>query len=179
MRITRTALRAALLAIAAVGVGATLATAPAGSSPEAKLLPQRITIYTANVRGKDAPVAVEATGPISGVASATQTAKNMRGRSVNYVTLRFADGTVRFVAPERSGWKIDRESCTAKAFGAGTFRITGGTGAYRGARGSGTFSNHGVAVGARDKSGACLADKAPPVVNYVTVRLTGKAAIGS
>lgn len=180
MRITRTALRAALLAVAAVSVGAAFGTAWASSSPEAKLLPQRFTIYTANVRGKDAPVAVEATGPISGVGSATQAAKSMPGgRSVNYVTLRFADGTVRFVAPERSGWKIDRGSCAATAFGTGTFRITGGTGAYRGARGSGTFSNHGVAVGARDKSGACLADKAPPVVNYVTVTLTGKAALGS
>jgi len=178
MRITRTRIAAAVLAAVAASAG--LGTAAASASADAKLLPQRFTLYTANVRGTDAPVAVQANGPISGVGTVTQIARSASGgREVNLVTLRFATGTVRLVAPERSGWKIDARSCAAKAFGAGTFRITGGTGAYRGARGSGSFTNHGVALGARSADGACLADKAPPVVNYVVVTLSGKAALGS
>jgi hypothetical protein len=166
--------------IAAAAAATVLGTAAASTSAERKLLPQRFTLYTANVRGNDAPVVVQAAGPISGVGTVTQTATSTPGgREINYITLRFAPGTVRLVAPERSGWKIDRRSCTANAFGAGTFRITGGTGAYRGVRGNGSFANRGVAVGARSSNGACLAENAPPVVNYVIVSLSGKTALGS
>lgn len=162
------ALAAANVLDAAAGIGAF------GSKP----LPQRFTLFTASVRGKDVPVVVQAAGPISGLGTETQTEKNTSNGQVNYAVLRFANGTVRFVAPEKFAWKPDFRTCSATASGGGTFTITGGTGAYRGATGKGTFTSHGVMIGARDPHGNCL-PKAQPTVNYVTVTLVGKAAINS
>lgn len=165
----------ALAVLAAANVLGAAATIGASGS---KLLPQRFTLFTASVRGKDVPVVVQAAGPISGLGTETQTEKNTSNGQVNYAMLRFANGTVRFVAPETFAWKPDFRTCSATASGGGTFRITGGTGAYRGATGKGTFTSHGVMIGARDSHGNCLS-KAQPTVNYVTVTLAGKAEIGS
>jgi hypothetical protein len=149
----------------------------ASDASTARLEAQRFTLFSANVRGKDVQVAVEADGPISGIASETQTDKDTPGGQINYVTLRFANGTVKLAAPETFNWKINGRACTAIASGSGTFRITGGTGAYNRAHGKGTLTTHGIAVGARDSKGACLR-KAQPTVNYVTTSLVGTAGLG-
>lgn len=137
---------------------------------------QRFTLYTANAHGRDVPVAVRASGAINAVGTETQTEKEMPAGQLNRVTLHFATGTVRLVAPERFAWKPDVRSCSATATGDGTFTITGGTGAYRGATGKGTFTSDGVALGARSSKGACLA-KAMPAANYVIVSLKGTIAV--
>jgi hypothetical protein len=137
---------------------------------------QRFTLYTANTHGSDLPVAVRATGTIDAVGTETQTDTAMPGGQVNRVTLHFPKGTIRLVAPERFAWKPDYPSCSAIATGGGTFTITGGTGAYRNATGKGTFTSHGVALGAHSKDGACLA-KAQPAANYVVVTMIGTVSM--
>jgi hypothetical protein len=155
-----------------------LAAAAASGASTAKALPQHITLFSASVRGKDAPIVVQAVGPISGLGTETQTEKNTANGQINYATLHFATGTVRFIAPEKFAWKPDFRSCSAPAAGGGTFTLPGGTGAYRGVSGKGTFTSNGVMIGARDAHGKCLA-KAQPTINYVTVTLVGTAATGS
>lgn len=167
--------RAAALVVAlatASGLGTSLAGASA-SNPRA----QNFTLFSANVRGKDAPMAVKAAGPIAGIGTESQNDTDTHGGQVNYVTLHFAKGTLRLIAPERFGWKPDLPSCTATANGNGAFTIKGGTGAYRGATGKGTFTARGVLIGARSPNGTCLGEKAPPTVNYVTVTLTGTISV--
>jgi hypothetical protein len=155
-----------------------LAAAAASGASTAKALPQHITLFSASVRGKDAPIVVQAVGPISGLGTETQTEKNTANGQINYATLHFATGTVRFIAPEKFAGKPDFRGCPATSAGDGTFTITGGTGAYRGVSGKGTFTSNGVMIGARDAHGKCLA-KAQPTINYVTVTLVGTAATGS
>jgi hypothetical protein len=175
MTTTRHHRRAATLALAAAAL--VFATAAAGAGAAAKPQAQRFTLYTANLRGKDVPVVVEAAGPISGIGTETQSEKDTSAGQVNYVKLHFAGGTIRLVAPERFAWKPNLRTCSATAAGGGTWKLTGGTGAYSGVVGRGTFTSHGVLLGARSANGACLGEKAPPTANYVSVTLTGTISI--
>jgi hypothetical protein len=160
---------AALLAVVTVLCASAVANASDTSSSHA----QRFVVYSANVKGADAPVVVQAAGVVSGVGSETQTEKPARGGEINYVTLHLQGGTLRLVAPERFAWKPNLASCSATAAGGGTWKIVAGTGSYRTTTGHGTFTSRGVLLGARDVHGACLGEKTQPVVNYVTVVLTG------
>jgi hypothetical protein len=160
---------ATLLAVVTVLCASAVANAAHTSSSHA----QRFVLYSANVKGADAPVVVQAAGVVSGVGSETQTEKPARGGEINYATLHLKGGTLRLVAPERFAWNPNLASCSATAAGGGTWRIVAGTGAYRTTTGHGTFTSRGVLLGARDGHGACLGEKAQPVVNYVTVVLTG------
>lgn len=169
VRRRRLAGTAATLTLAVLLVAATAALAAAGSQTQQ----QRFLLYTANVRGSDAPVVVEASGAINGLGSETQTERETARGQINTVTLHLARGTIRLLAPERFAWKPDLVSCSATANGGGSWKITGGSGAYRGLSGHGTFTSHGVLLGARNAKGACLGEKAPPAVNYVAVTLTG------
>jgi hypothetical protein len=170
--------RAAAAVAVVLAAGSLLAAAIATAASASKALPQRITLFSASVRGKDAPMVVQAAGPISGLGTETQTEKNTAKGQINYATLHLANGTVQFTAPEKFAWKPDFRSCSATAAGGGTFTISGGTGDYRGVSGRGTFTSNGVMVGARDSHGKCL-PKAQPTINYVIVRLVGTAATGS
>lgn len=152
---------------------ALLAAAAVASAAGAKTQQQRFVLHTANVRGSDAPVVVEASGAINGLGSETQTEQETAGGQTNDVTLHLAGGTIRLRAPERFAWKPNLASCSATASGGGSWTITGGSGAYRHLAGHGTFTSNGVLLGARNAKGACLGEKAPPAVNYVTVTLTG------
>jgi hypothetical protein len=167
---------AAFLALA-IAAPIILGTAAVSSAAKAKPLPQRFTLFSANVRGKDVPMAVEAAGQINGIGTETQTDKDTPGGQTNHATLHFAGGTLRLVAPEQFDWKANLRTCSATASGGGTFTIEGGTGAYRGATGKGTFTAHGVLIGARSKSGTCLGENAPPAANYVTVTAVGTIAL--
>jgi hypothetical protein len=173
IHVRRPAAYLALALAASVVVG----TAAASGAANAKPLPQRFTLFSANVRGKDVPMAVEAAGQINGIGTETQTDKDTPGGQTNYATLHFARGTLRLLAPEQFDWKANLRTCTATASGGGTFTIEGGTGAYRGATGKGTFTAHGILIGARGKSGACLGESAPPAANYVTVTAVGTIAL--
>jgi hypothetical protein len=160
---------AALLTAVTVLCASAVADAADTSSTHA----QRFVLYTANVKGADAPVVVQAAGVVNGVGSETQTDKQARGGEVNYVTLHLKGGTLRLVAPERFAWNPNLASCSATAAGGGTWKIVAGTGSYRTTTGHGTFTSRGVLLGARDAHGSCLGEKAQPIVNYVTVVLTG------
>ena len=62
--------------------------------------------------------------------------------------------------------------------GHGIYIITGGSGAHRGAYGSGSYARHDRIDGARDTSGACLGRKGPPAKSTDRVVLTGTVALG-
>jgi hypothetical protein len=142
---------------------------PTGATP----LPQRLTIYSANVADKEAPALGEATGPISGIGLVTF--RDAPGNAVPF-TLVLPKGTVSFSARGDFRWKPDFATCTATRDIRGTYTITGGTGAYRSATGKGTFSEHGAGIGVRNSNGKCLQRFR---LNYVTVVLTGRASVGS
>jgi hypothetical protein len=163
-------------AIAGLAAGGMLVSG-AFAATRAKAPTERITLFSASPRGGELPIAVEASGPIHGIGTETQTETPTPGGQINHATLHLPDGTVRLIAPERFAWQPDLRACAAKAHGGGTFKITGGTGAYRNATGRGTFTDKGVLVGARDHKGNCLGRKAQPAVIYLDVVLTGNATV--
>jgi hypothetical protein len=138
---------------------------------------ERITLFTATSHGRDLPVAMEATGPIHGLGSETQSETATPTGQINHVTLHLPGGVVRLIAPERFTWRANLRACAAQARGGGTFTITGGTGKYANATGKGTFTDTGVLIGARDSKGNCLGQKAQPRAIYVDVTLTGTASL--
>jgi hypothetical protein len=162
-----------------VAIGATtlttvgLANGATGPRPRS----ERITLFTANSHGRDLPVAVQATGPIDGLGTETQTESPTPTGQINHVTLHLPGGAVRLTAPERFTWEPNLRACAAQARGGGTFTITGGTGKYVNATGRGRFTDRGVLLGARDRTGNCLGQKAQPRAIYVDVTLTGTASI--
>jgi hypothetical protein len=163
--------------VLAVAIGATALTtvgvANGSTRPAARF--ERITLFTATSHGRDLPVAVEATGPIHGLGSETQTETSTPTGQINHVTLHPPGGVVRLTAPERFTWQANLRACAAQARGGGTFTITGGSGKYTHATGKGTFTDTGVLIGARDRNGTCLGEKAQPRAIYVDVTLTGTA----
>lgn len=147
------------------------------AATRAKAPNERITLFSATPRGRELPIAVEARGPIHGIGTETQTETPTPGGQINHATLHLPGGTVQLMAPEKFAWQPDLPACAAKAHGGGTFTITGGTGTYRHAAGSGSFTDQGVLLGARDRKGNCLGRKAQPAVIYVDVVLTGNTTI--
>jgi hypothetical protein len=159
-RFGRAATTTALVSLALV------ATAAAG--PRGEQL--RISIYSANVRMKDTPMLVQAVGAFDAIGTAIAKDET-RGPTVP-LTLRFRNGTVFMKSVDPFRWQPDLGSCTATEHSVGTWRITGGTGAYRGLTGHGTFVEHGAGIGVRSTTGACLQRFA---LNYVLATATGTA----
>lgn len=124
----------------------------------------------------DQPTRVAATGPVQGSGTETQTDQDIPGGEAVTFTWHFAGGTVSGEAVESYSFAPDLTSCTAKSASTGTWRITGGTGAYAGAAGSGTFTSRGSFTGARDPNGACD-PAAAPKTSVSTVRGAGTAAV--
>jgi hypothetical protein len=166
-----------LVVAAAIGATtlATVGLADGATRPRPRA--ERITLFTATSHGRDLPVAVEATGPIHGLGSETQSENATPTGQINHVTLHLPGGVVKLTAPERFTWQANLRACAAQARGGGTFTITGGTGKYRKATGKGTFTDTGVLIGARDRKGNCLGQTAQPRAIYVDVTLTGTASL--
>lgn len=160
------------LAVAALGEDGATGQASSG---------QVIEVHSLTLRGKERPVHVVARGPISGIGTvAAQEAKSDR---VHQIMLRLDGGTVRLtlrLTREGEGWRtVNRRTCSARRFGRGRFTITGGTGPYEGASGTGEFTEGGIAIAQRTRSGRCLGAKTPlaDVVFYVKIRMAGDATV--
>jgi hypothetical protein len=65
----------------------------------AKPLPQRFTLFSANVRGKNVPMVVEAAGRIKGVGTETQAEKDTSRGQINYATP--AEAAIASARPRR------------------------------------------------------------------------------
>ncbi|MDX6441016.1 MAG: hypothetical protein QOE43_745 [Gaiellaceae bacterium] len=157
------------LTLTALGFAGAAAAAPSSSGA------QRITATFLTIGRSDKPTHVIATGPISGSGEATQTEKQTKAGQVNFVTLHLDKGTVHIVAKEpRFGWKLNARTCTGSAYGGGTFTITGGTGAYKGANGNGTFSTSGTALAQRSTKGECRGDHTPQADTVFFIEITMK-----
>ena len=129
-------------------------------------------------RGPGTTPVAAAYGPVAGV-----------GTNVGESTVRGPGGTFtsvdRVVLPQGSvvitnsgvhEQTMDERTCVATIREHGTVRFTGGTGAYAGATGSGTFDTPlGTVVGVRDSNGVCTLG--PGSVGVVVIRVTGTITI--
>jgi hypothetical protein len=154
--------------VVALLTGAAVLGGPASAGSSAHEQVQRFTLYSANIDNKDAPLLVQASGPITGVGSA-KTKDDVPGTTIP-LTFTFPSGKIFLTSHDDFNWKPDPRTCTATVHSTGTYTVTGGTGAFRGAGGHGTFVERGAGIGSRDSSGKCLQKFK---LNYVIADLTG------
>lgn len=121
---------------------------------------EHFTLSSTTVKGVDQAVRVVAIGAVH--ATGTFTGKDTNS-SRDLITLHFPKGTITLAGHELKTSMIPNlHACRANGTGRGTFTLTGGTGAYTGITGSGTYLRHTTIIGARDKNGTCLGQKAQP-----------------
>jgi hypothetical protein len=139
------AIAASAASVAAAGVA--LAHGNLASSP------QRFTFTGKTVRGKDLPIKVFATGPISGIG----TVRLVEHPKTSNGTFRFSKGNLRVLfvhGPTRA--HPDPAKCRATINAGGTYTIHGGTGLYAAAAGKGTYTEKRLLLGERNPAGKCL-----------------------
>jgi hypothetical protein len=161
--------------IVVVPLALALSAGPALGAPRSAAADrEQFTISGTTVDGKSGPIAVRATGPIAG----RGTARLVEHGQITHATLRLAHGKVfvRYVERSKPATHQDLQACMGTIRASGTFTITGGTGRYAGATGSGTFTEHRTMRGQRDGDGICLPDQ-PPAKVTATARAAGSARI--
>jgi hypothetical protein len=145
-----------------IGVAAVAAMALMGSAgPAAAATTGRQTF---SIVSQDDKATVTASGPISG------TGKDV---VVNDTTDKFvfSKGNVTVVhTPGSSHESFNPQSCTGTFTERGTFQITGGTGKYKGATGSGTYDARGTFVGTQTPDGC--SDAGSTFVAFVNAKGT-------
>jgi hypothetical protein len=130
--------------------------------------------------GVDQPTRISAVGPVPGAGTETQSDLDTPDGEVVAFTWHLPGGDVQLEAVEDYSITFDLQACTAKGRGTGTWTITGGTGDYAGAAGSGTFTDRGSFTGARDH-GVCEGPESntPPRTSVFTLTGTGTATLGN
>ena len=164
----KTATAIAVVTAAALPIGA--ATAAGHNSHERFILSGKTT------GTKSSPTKVVASGPIRG--KGTVRVRSSADNRVDHMTLKLHGGTVSLVAVEKSfSVHPNLSQCNANSVGQGTFKITGGTKAFRGASGRGTYKRHSLLVGSRAPDGTCLGQNAPLAATNYKVVMTGDVTL--
>ena len=131
--------------------------------------PLTFTMSSVTVHGKELPIKIYSSGAITAEGTWHETTHN----DVDRVRIVFPKGTLYVVARENLSWRPNFAACMGKARGGTTWKITGGTGAYRGASGGGTYTDGGTLLGARSADGTCLGQNATPPYVLVTADFVG------
>ena len=146
---------AAMAAVLLVGL---TGTAVAGAQTRS----QRIFAYVQGAFGGSQPTAsaVVASGVVNAV-GVDQYAPSQPGdpANVDRDTFIFPHGTLSSMVTKQVDQVTPLNACTVALKMAGTFQITGGTGAFQGAHGAGSFTQHGVGFGAPLPGGGCSHDQ--------------------
>ncbi len=153
------------LAVAVLGAGMIALAVPGGVAWAQRSGAQRFTIICNGSEG--APCQVVASGVINGKGKDVETGPHSD-------TFIFPGGKLFSTHTDNEGaHRFNEQSCTGTVKISGTFQITGGTGAYKGASGSGRyrgvvhFRAQRTANGCDEKHGTAV----------VTIRATGTASL--
>ena len=171
----RKALRGILAGVlVAAGSTAGISWANADGAPR-----QRLHMLWIEHDGVEETITAHAAGPIRGHGTVTEdehinTPQGPRGR----LTLHFDEGTLSVSFVERDfKQNFDPQACAAAPTARATLTITGGTGAYAGAKGTLEATREGRIIGARGEQGECIGRSAPPKVVVMRVDAVGTASI--
>src|SRR3954447_24700714 len=154
----------------AAGIAVLVASATLSAPANAATGAQSWVMNGPTVRGTDHTARISASGPIRGAGVLTQEYAETDAGPVVRAVWHLPHGTVDAEASEDFAVDFDPTACRGTAHASGTWTITGGSGAYAGASGHGTFTGSGTIVGARDARGRCLGPDsgADPQVAIVT-----------
>ena len=130
---------------------------------------QRFIVFGSG-SGDDVTFRVFAVGPITGVGTFEET------DDPDVVLFRFPQGTVTLDSPTgEESEEFDERTCTGSFTFSGPFTITGGTGAFQGATGSGHVQGQGRFIGERTPTGCSEDEDAGFFFLYATA--TGTATV--
>jgi hypothetical protein len=170
--------RAAVLAVAGTAAAATIVglAVPAGASPVAAR-PAAISgtehfqIMSTSPTSTTLSVISWGADTMAGVDhSSNSTAKT----SVD--TFVYPKGTFKVTHTNPSGGSFNAKTCLFQFDGKGTFKISGGTGVYKGISGSGKFTLSVIGLAPKTKSGACNGN-ANPAAQQQLVQAAGTIKI--
>jgi hypothetical protein len=130
---------------------------------------EHFRLYSANLHDHDLTMVFSGHGPIRGVGVA-RADDDAPGDTVP-ITVTLPGGKVFLKAHGDFTWHPNLKTCTATEHDRGTFRVTGGTGKYAHAHGSGRYDEQGAAIGQRSAAGVCQQSFK---INYVTVSASGR-----
>ena len=160
---------AAMTGAAAAAVTGLVMAGPAGASAMAPSGPAAVTgtehvqIMSTSATSNTASTIVW--GPV------TAAGVDHMGNTVD--TFVLPGGTWRIRHSNGTGpQSFNPKTCLFQANLRGTFKITGGTGKYKGISGHGTYAASVVGIGAKTKKGAC-SQTAPPVAFHQVVNASG------
>jgi hypothetical protein len=165
----RTRLAAAAGAVATAGIIATtgVMAATAAQRPAAPGA-ESFQIMTTSASG---PASVIASGAVFTAAGTDQ-----ENHKANTAVFTFPGGTVSLKhSPGKGSQNFNPKTCLATLNFHGTYNYTGGTGAYAGITGSGTYKLSILAIAGR--SGGKCSMNVPPVAWHQTVNATGTAGL--
>lgn len=155
----------AALAVATATVG--LAAPSALASPAAGT--ERLTVLIRSGPSGDTSQVI-ATGPVTGVG--TLTFAHVEGQEAVGATVELPQGTLSVLSTQLTdNSNPNFTSCVNRFSGTSALRVIGGTGAFAGATGTGTGTDQGFAVAARNADGTCNLD-AEPLAGFEIVHVT-------
>ncbi len=110
------------------------------------------------------PGTVIGRGVITGVGVEENNRFDLPPGSTFQVTFHFPEGDLYMdVVPGPPQVDFNPNSCVTRITLHPTTTVTGGTGAYEGASGSGTATSHILVIAGRAEDGSCLSPSAPPI----------------
>lgn len=122
------------------------------------------------------PTRVVASGVVNGVGTVTDfLTLNPDGTFDNFAIQHFPDGTLLYHGMGTFTLTVDPRTCIGRGDVVGPFVITGGTGAYEGASGSGTALISLIFVFGRNPDGSCV--QGPPSRTYGVARAAGSMTV--
>lgn len=159
------------IAVAAGSVMAAAATAlwlavPAGASSAAASGTEKFQIVNTSATSSTASVIAAGVFTAGGV-------DHMGNKADTFV---FSNGSVTVAHKGPSTTHVNPRTCLLTVVGHGTFKVTGGTGAYANISGAGTYKLNIIAVAAKNSAGKC-SQKLPPTAFQQIVKASGKVSL--
>ena len=176
-RITATG-RTRVALLAATGAAATAATiglalpAGAASVPAAVTGAEHFQIMSTSATADTNSLIVYGVVTAAGVDH--EPANNNGPTSTDVFT--FPGGSFKVTHTNPNGGSFNPKTCLFQFSGDGTFKISGGTGKYKGISGSGKFTLSEIGVGAKTKTGAC-SQTANPIATQLVIDASGKVRL--
>jgi len=136
---------------------------------------QRFTI----IQVGNGPSTIVATGVITGAGTEVDNRTQVRPGSPFQATYTFSEGKLfaTVAAAGRPQVEFNPSSCVTTVDIVDNSTITGGTGAFQGARGSSTDTVRVTSIGARDGEGRCLPPGSPPLFEIGIIRTEGSLSL--
>src|SRR5215469_17183101 len=138
---------------------------PAGASPAHATGTERFQIMSTSATSSTASVIAAGVFTAGGV--------DHTGNKVD--TFVFSNGSFKVAHSGPSTAHLNPKTCLLTVVGHGTFKLSGGTGAYAKIKGTGTYKLNILAVAAKNAAGKC-SQKMPPTAFQQIVKATGKTS---